>query len=218
MREPTVAASSLLALLVDTPLRYRHMAASVKSPSRMPTTDRVAALRLQLVATEMSLRVGRRIRQRREELGIRTQRELADLIPSTTVTNQTINKWEQGANEPTARYKAMLAEALDVDVAYFIAEEPKGATPDPFPADELTGELAGVLQDIKDQLVEQNRVLAEIKVEQAELRGLIDGTAELRRLAQEIVTGRQEAEPDPEPVLPPPAAAKKSRAKAQRTR
>lgn len=61
------------------------MTASVKTTNRMPTTNRLDALRLQLVATEMSLRVGRRIRQRREELGLRTQRELADLIPSATV-------------------------------------------------------------------------------------------------------------------------------------
>jgi transcriptional regulator with XRE-family HTH domain len=212
MREPTVAASSLLALLVDTPLRYRHMAASVKSPSRMPTTDRVAALRLQLVATEMSLRVGRRIRQRREELGIRTQRELADLIPSTTVTNQTINKWEQGANEPTARYKAMLAEALDVDVAYFIAEEPKGATPDlskPATADlalvarldafealiakqnELLERQSEILASIEERLAAEKKATADAR---ESTRRLLDAVDDASRV---LGAGSQRAEEEP---------------------
>jgi transcriptional regulator with XRE-family HTH domain len=133
MRAPTVAANSLLALLVDTPLLYRRMAASASSPSKVPMTDRLAALRLQVVATEMSVRIGNRIRQRREELGIKTQRELANLIPIDSVTNQTVNKWEKGVHEPGPQYKMLLAQALQVDVAYFIAEEPQGATPNPFP-------------------------------------------------------------------------------------
>lgn len=123
------------------------MATSVKTPSKMPMPNRLDALRLQLVATEMSLRVGTRIRQRREELGIRTQRELADLIPVASVTNQTVNKWEKGANEPSARYKALLAEALQVDVAYFIAEDPKPPTPNPFPSNGSLGDLVAGLAD-----------------------------------------------------------------------
>lgn len=131
-------------------LLYRHMTASVKTPSRMPTTNRLSALRLQLVATEMSLRIGQRIRQRREELGIRTQRELADLIPSPSVTNQTVNKWEKGVNEPGPKYKVMLAEALGVDVAYFIAPEPKGPTPTPFADPSVEERLTRVEQSLSD--------------------------------------------------------------------
>jgi transcriptional regulator with XRE-family HTH domain len=134
------------------------MAASVKTTNRMPTTNRLDALRLQLVATEMSLRVGTRIRQRREELGIRTQRELADLIPSPSVTNQTVNKWEKGVNEPGPKYKAMLAEALGVDVAYFIAEEPKGPTPSPFPSNGITDRLdsiEGLIRQVTPEEIER---------------------------------------------------------------
>lgn len=139
----------------------------------MPMTDRLAALRLQLVATEMSLRIGNRIRQRREELGIKTQRELADLIPISSVTNQTINKWEKGAHEPGPQYKALLAKALQVDVAYFIADEPQGPTPDlsRLPADQgladrldrIEQRIQRLIEEQDERLRRQDEVLARIE-------------------------------------------------------
>jgi hypothetical protein len=156
-----------------------------------------------------------------------TWRRIADHVG---VTERSATDWQKlgGIDYENAK---KLAEIFEVEHEYIWrgpTEEERAPSPfagqdalaDRFDALEqhMTDQLGAVLQDIKDQLVEQNKVLADIKAEQATLRGLIDGTAELRRLAQEMVTGRQAAEPGPEPVLPPPAAAKKSRAKAQRTR
>jgi transcriptional regulator with XRE-family HTH domain len=159
------------------------MTASVKSPSKMPTTDRLAALRLQLVTTEMSLRVGQRIRKRREELGIRTQRALADLIPSPTVTNQTVNKWETGAVEPSPRYKALLAEALEVDVAYFIAEEPRAQTPDLSSNGDRLARMDERLQRhaklVEQRLAEQEELLGVIRSMVERLTPLLPGVDEL---------------------------------------
>lgn len=211
------------------------MATSVKSPSRMPTTNRFDALRLQLVATEMSLRVGRRIRQRREELGIRTQRELADLIPSPSVTNQTVNKWEQGVNEPGPKYKMLLAEALQVDVAYFIAEDvtPNGNvgvrhldTPELLrmldPDNGIAGRLAELEQRVTAQLAEHAARVEQLLRDQDALlerqsqileRIELAFTGEIDEwvsLAREVVRGRPESQPERPRAARRTAAAKKS--------
>lgn len=200
----------------------------------MPTTNRLAALRLQLVATEMSLRVGKRIRQRRLELGIRTQRELADKIPSDSVTNQTINKWETGANEPGPRYKTMLAEALHVDVAYFIAEDPKGETPDLFGTPAVEGALADRLDAIdaaiealrheraqeadrvrellkaQDALLErQSRILTRIEAAIATEDDSAERLEEAVRAAGRILRAETQ---DPPAADPKPAPSRKKRA------
>jgi transcriptional regulator with XRE-family HTH domain len=168
------------------------MTTSVKTHSRIPTTDRLAALRLQLVTTQMSLRVGQRIRQRREELGM-NQRELADAVvdldpeKNRAVTNQTVSNWERGVNEPGARYKEALAKAMTVDVGYFIAEPTKAPTPD-------LSRAGGVSESQLDRV---ERQIAELHRKLDRLTPLLPGIAELVGLDDETASG------DPAPPASP---------------
>jgi transcriptional regulator with XRE-family HTH domain len=118
-----------LALVVLMPLLYRIMSTSVKSTIAVPTTNRLQALRLQFMASEQAARIGARIRERREELGIETQRELADLIDVRTITNQVISNWERGTVKPGDENMRRLATALQVEQSYFY-EEPEKESPD----------------------------------------------------------------------------------------
>lgn len=132
-------------------------------------TDRLDRLRLQLVATEMSRRVGGNIRRLREAAGLGTQRELADLLPPA-VTNQHISNWERGVNQPSPRYLEQLAQALNADVSDFYAAEENGdakeETPDPF-----AGQDKAQLDRIEEQLVANARALEVL------LGGLANGGA-----------------------------------------
>jgi len=80
------------------------------------------------MAAEHVARIGARIRQRREELGL-TQRELADLIPGKADSNQ-VSKWERGEHKPGDDTLEHIAKALNVDPSYFHVPEPKPGTPD----------------------------------------------------------------------------------------
>jgi transcriptional regulator with XRE-family HTH domain len=177
------------------------MIASVKPPSKMPMTERLAALRLQIVATEMSARIGERIRERREELGMRTQRELADLIPSDTVTNQTVSNWERGVNQPSPRYLRELAEALQVDVSYFLQlrDKPaKGKTPDPFDGSiqEQLAEMGKAIEKQAEALVTQAGVLEELRDAVQDLRELIATQQAAARHLEEWTEAATKALPD----------------------
>jgi transcriptional regulator with XRE-family HTH domain len=70
------------------------------------------------MAGELAAHMGRRIRARRNELGL-NQRELSDLIPSPTVNNQYVSNWERGVR-PSDDHLELLAEALEVDPSYFL--------------------------------------------------------------------------------------------------
>jgi transcriptional regulator with XRE-family HTH domain len=77
----------------------------------------------------MAVNVGRRMRTRREELGL-NQRELAANIPSDAVDNQRISDWERGVNKPSDRYMEQVAEALGKPVAWFYEDDEPAETPD----------------------------------------------------------------------------------------
>lgn len=90
------------------------------------------------MAGEMASGVGRRIRQRREEMALK-QRQLADLIdPTGAIDNQRVSDWERGVNHPSERYMAAIAKALERPVAWFYEDEAAGPGPTP--------ELFGVTQ------------------------------------------------------------------------
>jgi transcriptional regulator with XRE-family HTH domain len=59
--------------------------------------------------------IGRRVRQRRLEIGM-SQEHLAELLG---VTFQQIQKYEKGVNRVAASRLYDMTEALDVDVTYF---------------------------------------------------------------------------------------------------
>lgn len=168
------------------------MAASVKTSSRMPTTDRLSALRLQLVATEISTRVGKNIRRRREELGL-NQRQLADRIvdqnpeKNAAVSNQTVSNWERGVNEPGGYYKSALAAALEVDVSYFVRDEPKSPTPDLSKpangADALADRLDAIQQQVTDQLAEHAAKVQEMLARQDAILARIEANIAAEKIA-----------------------------------
>lgn len=95
-----------------------------------PMTGRVERLRLQLVAGQLAEQMAARIRTRRMELGL-NQRELAERIPSATVSNQTVSLWERAVNQPTGRNLDMLVEALEVDHAYLYERKQDKSRPAP---------------------------------------------------------------------------------------
>lgn len=135
------------------------MSASVKSIRNFGTKNRHDSLRLQLMATEMSRQVGRRIRQRRLEMNLK-QRQLADLLESDAVDGQRVSDWERGVNQPSERYLKMLAAVMDRDVAWFYEKETE--TPDL-----LAGQADGsqrdrnieTLLERQIQLLDDNRAL-----------------------------------------------------------
>ncbi len=90
------------------------------------TKNRADVLRVQLMARETAERIGRRIRQRRLEMGLDKQRYLAELMraedPSIAVDNQRISDWERGVNTPSDRHLQLLAKVLKRDVAWFYEE------------------------------------------------------------------------------------------------
>jgi transcriptional regulator with XRE-family HTH domain len=154
------------------------MAASVKVAKGMATTNRLDALRLRLVAGETAKRMGARIRAQRLAKGIRTQRELADLIPEPAVNNQRVSDWERGVHQPSERYLKMLAAALDVDIAYFYGVDEKPETPPLLEVLNGDGDRLGEAIGQLKQLVERQEA-----VEQA-LVALTQELAALRRQAQ----------------------------------
>jgi transcriptional regulator with XRE-family HTH domain len=74
------------------------------------------------MATELSLRVGSRIRQRRQELGL-MQRQVAERMASTAASYQHISDWERGVSKPSDRYLPELADALETSPAFFFEEQ-----------------------------------------------------------------------------------------------
>ena len=73
-------------------------------------------------------RVGERIRERRDELGL-SQRELAEQLPGKADGNQ-VSKWERGLHRPSDDTLEHIAKILSVDVAYFLAATPEPGTGD----------------------------------------------------------------------------------------
>jgi transcriptional regulator with XRE-family HTH domain len=100
------------------------------------------------MAGELASRIGARIREAREDLGI-NQRQLADRIPSDAVNNQRVSDWERGVNKPSDRYMKMIATALDRPVGWFYTEAPAG-TPDLMEA--LNGNGPSQLDRIEEKL------------------------------------------------------------------
>lgn len=96
------------------------------------------------MAGEQATRIGARIRERRKELGLETQRELADLIDVPTINNQVVSNWERGVARPSDENMQRLATALKVEQAYFYAE------PEPRESPDLMGALTQ--PDVRDQL------------------------------------------------------------------
>jgi transcriptional regulator with XRE-family HTH domain len=140
---------------------------------RTATTDALARRRLELVAAEYVVRMGRRIAQAREEAGM-SQNDLARELPGK-VGAQMVSKWERGLHEPRSDTLEAIARVLNRSIAYFMADEPQEGTPN----------LLEVLNgdgDRLDEAISQLKLLVErqVLVERA-VEGLAREIAELRR-------------------------------------
>src|SRR4051812_6114904 len=114
---------------------------------RTATTTALARRRLELVAAEYVVRMGRRIAQAREEAGM-SQNDLARALPGK-VGAQMVSKWERGLHEPRSDTLEAIARVLKRPVAYFMADEPEPGTPD------LMGTLNGDSQ--LDRIEQENQ-------------------------------------------------------------
>jgi transcriptional regulator with XRE-family HTH domain len=93
--------------------------------------------------TDVDLYVGRRIRQRRQLLGL-SQTKLADALE---VTFQQVQKYERGSNRVGAGRLFQLSRVLDVPVAYFFDNlDQADDQARPAAASELTREHANLLR------------------------------------------------------------------------
>jgi transcriptional regulator with XRE-family HTH domain len=91
-------------------------------------TSATQRLRLALMAAEHVERIGARIRARREEMRL-SRRALVQRMEGV-VTENDLYRWERGQHRPQDSTLEALAKALEVDVAYFLIEEPAAPAPD----------------------------------------------------------------------------------------
>jgi transcriptional regulator with XRE-family HTH domain len=181
-------------------LLYTGMPASVKSATNFGTTDRLAALRLQLMAGELARQIGERIRQRRTELGL-NQGDLAALIGSTAVNNQRISDWERGVNKPSERYMEELAVALERDVSWFYSG-------DVSPTPDLMAALPGTENQLDRIEAKLDQLLARVgDVDIADFTEQItrDFEALAARLDATAATAQPADEPEDAPTADPAA-------------
>lgn len=82
------------------------------------------------MSSDLSKHVGTRIRQARLEMGLRTQRELAQRFANDAVNNQRISDWERGVNRPSERYMHELAQITGKDVSWFYFTPPVPEPPE----------------------------------------------------------------------------------------
>lgn len=129
------------------------------------------------MAREHVIRMGQRIRERREELAL-TQRELADAIPGKSDGNQ-VSKWERGEHRVSDETLPHIARALDVDVSYFHLPAPV----------EGTGDLMQTLRSSADpsQLDRVETLLGELLVRVQRIEAAIPSGAEA--LEDELSSG-----------------------------
>jgi transcriptional regulator with XRE-family HTH domain len=99
------------------------------------TTQRAEGLRVALMAAERAKRIGGRIRERREELGLK-QHELATRIGVGSVTKDYVSRWELGKVDVSlGPYMDAIAAALETTEADLMAgpvaeRDPGGEAPD----------------------------------------------------------------------------------------
>jgi transcriptional regulator with XRE-family HTH domain len=173
----------------------------------MPSPDRLAARRFELMAAEFVQRMGARIAQRRNELGL-SQVDVARALPGKVDGSQ-VSRWERGLHKPGDDTLERLGVILEVPVSYFMTPEPDHAsTPDPFPAngngngvedrlEQLAQQIAADRADREANITEvkaliqaQNELLAK---QDAILEEIRDATAKQQDAAHRLERMTQEA-------------------------
>lgn len=107
---------------------------------RMLSPSRADRLRFAEMAARYVENIGRRIRERREELDL-TQAELARALPGT-VDGAQVSRWERGKHKPNDSTLEDLAKVLDVSsVAYFLTDGPSKPAEPPARSDQDASQL-----------------------------------------------------------------------------
>lgn len=151
------------------------MIGTVKPGTQVSIDQRLAALRVQLMAGETAKRFGQRMAQRRLELGLK-QREVAkriqDQVPEMGADKQRVSDWERGVNVPSDPYKPAIVKALEVpDIGYFYeTPDVREETPDPFADAAKDGDGTR-----DQQLAELRQDVADLKEQVGQLVGLLTG-------------------------------------------
>jgi transcriptional regulator with XRE-family HTH domain len=156
------------------------MATSCKSPRYVPSQTGRLVTTLAAVAKAQTERLGRRIKERREELDLKQREVAARMAASPSTDAQMVSKWERGEHRPNDDNLEILADALETTVADLVSgplsERPaKAATPDamaaldgkPAAGDELHAQLDRIeqalsgLAEVLDAMGTQNEARAE---------------------------------------------------------
>lgn len=128
-------------------------------------TRTVAALTFELMARKHAKDVGRRLRQRREELGL-SQSQVAQRMPGGPIEAQRVSKWERGENKPNDENLERLATGLNVDVSYFYSDDPEPETGDLMGAlDGRGAEILSLLRSNEERLARIEELLAARELE-----------------------------------------------------
>lgn len=143
---------------------------------KMSATERVRRATFHLMAEAHKQRVGRAIRQRREELGLSAE-ELGRKIP---VAGKTVERWERGETFGHMDNLDRVAELLETDVATLMAgpageqaETPDvlGQLSDSREAGEVAAEILRRLEDLQAGQVELLAGLEQVReAQQAQQR------------------------------------------------
>lgn len=149
----------------------------------MVGTSDAQRLRLQLVAAEFLERMGRRMRERREELGY-SRAEVARRMPGKTNENQ-VYRWEKGLHSPNVDTLEALAKVLDCEVAYFMTEPPdKTETPNLFAVNGDGDRLIEIDKKLDALLDHVSRLEAQMVIRDAEVLKQIEALAKTTPVSQ----------------------------------
>ena len=137
----------------------------------MLKTRSVEALRFELMAREHVLRIGARIKDRRDELGL-SQKEVADRMPGLAVDGNYISRWERGIVKPGDEHMGDLAKALETTIAALLIDPPdKSETPD------LSRKGSSQLDEIQADLAATRVELGALATQVEELKQMLQQSA-----------------------------------------
>lgn len=123
-------------------------------PTSLLTTSDAQTLRFAAVAREYVENLGKRIRERRVELGL-SQDELARKV-GLKATGNYVSRWERGVVEPEGDYLELVAKALETSVGDLMsgpkADRSKSETPDLMGKVKNEADLRAEVQELKDML------------------------------------------------------------------
>lgn len=131
-------------------------------PTNVPSKNRADLLRLAARMTEEAEKIGRRMAERRKELGL-TQRGVAERMPGSTQASD-VSRWERGKHRPEPMEQ--IAEALETDVPDLVA----GPVAERVAPDGESTDLLGAFSSAEPASVEKlEKMLRQVLDQQATL-------------------------------------------------